>query len=139
MDETQIIKTLITAIIGGVVATYLKSLLDKKKELDISLNKITEDKYRSLLVFMACALDINKKRYFSLVEQTKNETSEDYMNQIKEYYYHSILYSSDDVIEKLKAFIESPSKNNYVKVAQAMRKDLWGRKTKLSFDEIELK
>jgi hypothetical protein len=139
MDETQIIETLITAIIGGVVATYLKSFLDKQKELDISLNKITEDKYRSLLVFMACALDINKKRYFSLVEQTKNETSEDYINQIKEYYYHSILYSSDDVIEKLKAFIESPSKNNYVKVAQAMRKDLWGRKTKLSFDEIELK
>ncbi|MDT8339702.1 MAG: hypothetical protein RQ763_10960 [Sulfurimonas sp.] len=139
MDETQIIKTLITAIIGGVVATYLKSLLDKKKELDISLNKITEDKYRSLLVFMACALDINKKRYFSLVEQTENKTSEDYMNQIKEYYYHSILYSSDDVIEKLKAFIESPSKNSYVEVAQAMRKDLWGRKTKLGFNEIELK
>ena len=139
MGEGEILKTLITAIFGGVIATFLKSYFDKTREIALNLNKITEDKYRSLLVFMACAIDINKKRYFHLNEQVENNTSEDYLNQIKEYYYHSVLYSSDEVILSLKAFIEEPNKHNYVKAAQSMRKDLWKNKTKLTFKDIELK
>ena len=138
MENIELIKTLITAILGGIIATYLKSLLDKRKDIDIKLNQITEEKYKNLLIFMACAIDIKNKRYFQLHEQVENRTSEDYMNQVKEYYYHSILYSSDEILLKLKDFIENPSKKSYVKVAKAMRVDLWGRKTKLNFEEISL-
>lgn len=136
MDTTQILVGLGSAITGGIVATYLKTVLEKKKEIEISLQKITEDKYKSLLIFMACAIDIDKKRYFSLNEQVENKSSTDYLNQIKEYYYHSLLYSPDNVIVALKAFINSPDKLNYVKVAKEMRKDLWKKSTKLGFDEI---
>jgi hypothetical protein len=87
---------------------------------------------------MACAIDFNKRRFFSLNEQVENKSSEDYLNQIKEYYYHSILYSPDKVIIALKEFINDPNKVTYVKVAQEMRKDLWNKNTKLSFDEIIL-
>jgi len=135
----NIIVSLISAVIGGIVATIIKSFLDKKREIDLNLNKITEDKYRSLLIFMACALDISKKRYFSLNEQIPNVTQEDYLHQITEYYYHSILYSSDDVIRSLKKFIELPNKDNYILTAKAMRKDLWKSKTKLSDIDIILK
>ncbi|MFW0715844.1 hypothetical protein [Pedobacter sp. N23S346] len=135
---TQILTGLISALVGGILATYLKSYLDKKNEIELSKQKINEDKYRSMLIFMACALDINKKRYFSLNEQVLNETAEDYLNQIKEYYYHSILYSSDQVILSIKDFIDNPSQNNYIKAAKAMRKDIWGEKTKLTFDQIKL-
>ena len=135
----NIFVSLISAVIGGIVATIIKSFLDKKREIDLNRNKMIEDKYRSLLIFMACALDISKKRYFSLNEQVQNITKEDYMNQIAEYYYHSILYSSDDVIHSLKKFIESPNKDNYILTAKAMRKDLWKSKTKLSDKDIILK
>ena len=97
-----------------------------------------EDKYRSLLVFMACVLDIEKRRYFSLNEQVPNTTKWDYMNQIKEYYYHSLLYSPDTVIISLKAFIDNPTKETYIKTAIAMRKDLWSKWTKLSIKDIVL-
>ena len=136
MNITQIILTLTSAIIGGIVATYLKAFLEKKKEIEISLKKITEDKYKSLLIFMACAIDFDKRRYFSLNEQVENKSSADYLNQVREYYYHSILYSLDSVIVALKQFIKSPDKANYVRVAQQMRKDLWSKDTKLKFEEI---
>ena len=139
MDKTQIIISIISAFIGGIVATYLKAFLEKKIDIELNLNRITEDKYRSLLIFMACVLDINKKRYFTVNEQTEIKTSEDYLNQIKEYYYHSILYAPDNVITSLKKFIKKPSKKAYVVVAKEMRKDLWGRKTKLNFNDIEIK
>jgi len=138
INSTEILTALVSAFIGGILATYLKSYLDKKSQIELSKQKINEDKYRSMLIFMACALDISKKRYFSLNEQHSNESSSDYLNQIKEYYYHSILYSSDDVILSIKRFIENPSQDNYVIVAKEMRKDIWGEKTKLTFEKIKL-
>lgn len=138
MDKTQIVIGFISAFIGGIIAVYLRAFLEKRKDIELNFHKITEDKYRSLLVFMACALDINKKRYFTISEQTVNKTAEDYLNHLKEYYYHSILYSSDDVIVSLGKFIKKPSKEAYVEVAKAMRKELWGRKTKLTFDDIPI-
>lgn len=134
----EIVTSLISAIIGGVIATVLKTLLEKRKEIEINLKKITEEKYRGLLIFMACALDVTKKRYFALNEQIPNETSEDYMNQIKEYYYHSLLYSSDDVIIALKKFIADPTKETYIKVAREMRKELWGKETNLLYNDLLL-
>lgn len=138
MDSTEILKILISSVVGGVIATFLKAYFDKKKDLSLSLNRITEEKYKSLLVFMACAIDIEKKRYFTLNEQVPNLSESDYLNQIKEYYYHSILYSSDEVIKALKNFIDEPNQINYVKAAKAMRSDLWKSRTKLTYDDIKL-
>lgn len=136
---TTIIGTLgVGTIIGGAITSMISSWLDKKKQVDLTLSKILEDKYRGLLVFMACALDIEKKKYFTINEQVEQKTSEDYLNQVREYYYHSTLYSSDEVILSLKGFIKNPCEENYVKVAQAMRKDLWKRKTNIDFSDIKL-
>lgn len=136
VPDVQIITSLISAIVGGIVATILKTLLEKRKDIEITHKKIIEGNYRSLLIFMACALDYDKRRYFSLNEQVPNETSEDYMRQLKEYYYHSVLYSSDKVLSAIKTFIATPSQEAYIKVAKEMRQELWGRKTSLSFADI---
>ena len=135
----EIIISLLAGLgIGSIATALISSWLDKKKQMDLTLAKILEDKYRGLLVFMACALDIEKKRYFTISEQVEQKTAQDYMNQVREYYYHSTLYSSDLVILTLKSFIEHPSEETYIKVAQAMRKDLWGRKTNIDFSDIKL-
>ncbi|MEX2410240.1 MAG: hypothetical protein WD607_02510 [Candidatus Paceibacterota bacterium] len=137
--DINIITSLIAGLgLGSVVTAFVSSYLDKKKEVELNLAKILEDKYRSLLVFMACVLDIEKKKYFTINEQVAQKTSKEYLEQVKEYYYHSTLYSSDEVILALKNFIKSPNQEMYIKVAQAMRNDLWKRKTKLNFNDINL-
>jgi len=134
----QIISVVTALGVGSIIGVVIKHLLDRNAELKIKLKTINEEKYKSLLVFMACAMDINKRRYFSLHEQVPNETSEDYMNQLKEYYYHSILYSSDKVILCLKEFIDKPCKENYINTAKEMRKELWEKDTNLKFSELLL-
>ena len=121
---------------GGLIVTIVGYFLDKKKDAAAKLNGIMEDKYKSLLVFMACVIDIDKRRYFTLNEQVPNKTAEDYLKQIEEYYYHSILYAPDDVIKKLKKFIIEPNRKKYIEVAIAMRNDLWKRKIKLTDKDI---
>ena len=139
MDYTQtIIGFLSSALIGGITVAVIQHVLDKKKEIELNSNKLMEEKYRSLLVFMACALDIEKVRYFNIYEDREMKTSQDYLNKIKGYYYHSILYCPDEVILALKQFIETPSKENYIKTATAMRKDLWNKETKLKKEDIIL-
>lgn len=138
MDIKIIISLLAGLGFGSILTAIVSNALDKKKERDLNLARILEDKYRGLLVFMACALDIEKKKYFTINEQVTQKTSQDYLSQIKEYYYHSTLYSSDEVILALKDFIKSPSQEMYIKVAQAMRSDLWKRNTRLGFNDINL-
>lgn len=138
MDYTQIAIGLLGGVVGGVIVTIVRYFLDRSMQTRLKLNDTLEEKYRGLLIFMACALDIEKRRYFTLHEQQVNRTSEDYMNQIKEYYFHSLLYSSDEVILAVKQFIGNPNKQNYVRVAQQMRHDLWSRGTKLKFEDIAI-
>lgn len=133
-----ILTSLISAIVGGIIATFLKVLFEKRRDIEMNRKKIIGDNYKSLLIFMACALDIEKRRYFSLNEQVPNETVEDYIHQLKEYYYHTVLYSSDNVIISLKNFIENPSKEMYIKVAKEMRVELWGKDTSLDFQSITI-
>jgi|SRR5579863_1935214 hypothetical protein len=135
----EIITALISAVIGGIVATVLKSHFDKQNSVEMSHKEIIKDNYKSLLIFMACALDIEKRRYFSLHEQVPNKTSQDYLNQLEEYYYHSVLYSTDRVIIALKLFINNPSKQAYINVAKEMRKELWSKTTKLDYSELILR
>ena len=138
MDYTQTIIGLSGGLIGGITVAVIQHVLDKKKEIELNSNKLMEEKYRSLLVFMACALDIEKVRYFNIYEEREMKTSQDYLNKIKGYYYHSILYCPDEVILALKQFIETPSKENYIKTAIAMNKDLWKKGTKLKKEDIIL-
>lgn len=138
MDINIIISLVAGLGFGSIITAFVSSRLDKKKEVELKLASVLEDKYRSLLVFMACVLDIEKKKYFTINEQVAQKTSKEYLEQVKEYYYHSTLYSSDEVILALKDFIKSPNQEMYIKVAQAMRNDLWKRNTKLNFNNISL-
>ncbi len=50
---------------------------------------------------------------------------------------NSVLFANDDVIKTLADFSKNPSKGAYIKTAVAMRKDLWGKKTKIKENWLE--
>lgn len=73
--DINIITSLIAGLgLGSIVTAFVSNWLDKKKEVELNLASILEDKYRSLLVFMACVLDIEKKKYFTISEQVTQKT-----------------------------------------------------------------
>lgn len=128
--------SLISGLIGGGIVALIQYVLGKKKELYFNLNKINEEKYRTILIHMSCALDYENRKYFSIQKDYEAPDKEYYFNCVKEYYYQSLLYSPDFVISELKKFIEEPSKKNYIKTAKAMRQDLWEKKSKLKYEDI---
>jgi hypothetical protein len=57
-------------------------------------------------------------------------------SKLKEYYYQSLLYASDDVMRSFKLFLATPDRQKYIVTAQKMRADLWNNKTALTVAEI---
>ncbi|EKE21893.1 MAG: hypothetical protein ACD_7C00096G0010 [uncultured bacterium] len=133
MDFTTIITTF---GLGGILGILVKHWLDNKKDLTIKLNQINEDKYRTILIHMSCSLDYENRKYFSIQKDFETSSKDYYLNCVKEYYYQSILYSPDFVLIELKKFIKNPNKENFICTARAMRRDLWGKKTKLKLEEL---
>ena len=59
---------------------------------------------------------------------------EDFKEEVKTEMLHSVLFASDAVIKTMAEFVKSPSYTSYIKTVSAMRKDLWGKGTKVEED-----
>ena len=66
----------------------------------------------------------------------ENDIQEYAISKLKEYYYQSLLYASDDVMRSFKLFLARPDRQNYIITAQKMRADLWNNKTTVTTGEI---
>lgn len=92
-----------------------------------------EHRYRSTLAFMLIVLDYNNLYHVDLSGVTAefikdlsvDETRNFFLDEVKAHFAFSHLYAADDVLRKMKAFIDHPTDENYQKTAQSMRKDLW--------------
>jgi len=50
--------------------------------------------------------------------------------------YNGVLYASDDVLRSLRSFISKRDYQFYLNVSLAMRKDLYRKKSKITFDDL---
>ena len=125
-------------LLGSIVIAFVKNKLEKSKIHQLKYKELMEEKYRYILIIMACILDYTNRNIFSVNEQTPAKSSEEYFFMLKGYYYHGLLYSSDEIIVAIKTFIENPCLKNYVKTAVVMRRDLWSKKTRLKYENIAL-
>jgi len=137
MDIQTILSILGLLGIGGVIGSYIQYVLNQKGDITKEVRTLNEDKYRSVLIFMRCILDpsvVNQFGFSNKDEDNLNRIKGDTEKiiayaklKLKEYYYHSFLYASDNVINEIENFMKAPSEDNFIKVANAMRKDLWNK------------
>jgi len=62
---------------------------------------------------------------------------EDFKEEVKTEMLHSILFANDAVIKAMAEFVKNPNYVSYVKTVSAMRKDLWGKDTKIGEDILK--
>lgn len=145
MLSLPVIISLLTALgVGGALGIVIKSVLDRNAELKIKLKTINEEKYRTILIYMSIVLNPSNKDHFILNDnnlygfKSDAEISTYALSKLKEYYYQSVLYASDDVMHTLKQFLSNNDREHYISTAQKMRLDLWNNKSKLELSEIEI-
>ena len=143
MSFTIQIISLITALgVGSIIGIVIKHLLERNAELKIKLKTINEEKYRTVLIYMSIIINPRNKDHFILNDnilhslKADNDIQEYATSKLKEYYYQSLLYASDDVMRSFKSFLATPDRQKYIEIAQKMRTDLWSSKTTLTVAEI---
>lgn len=144
MDIQTIISIFGLLGIGGITGSYLQHLWSQKRETELKIQNLNENKYRSTLVFMRCVLKPENVSHFHIEDpkiphmKNEEEIKEYAMVRLTEFYYNSVLYASDDVLRKFKQFINQPSESIFMEVAIAMRKDLWKKGTKIELKTLQL-
>jgi len=63
-------------------------------------------------------------------------TLEDVRQELKTELLNALLFANDDVIRCLSEFIREPSHGLYLRTVTAMRKDLWGKTTKITEKDV---
>ena len=123
--------------IGGIIATSLTYVYEKRKQIKFSEQKEKEKRYMAIVIQMRIVVEPDQMKY---VEHLRPDlkTLEDWKNEVRTEWFNLLLFASDDVIKSFKDFILKPNNTTYAKTVIAMRKDLWNKKTNLKPEEINL-
>jgi len=134
MSPIEIILALLGLVgIGGIIA----NVQTKHKELSFKALENKERRYKSCLLYMDVYFKPTNIKYLSS-RQPDIHSSSDVIEYLRAEYHEMILYAAKPVILSVKAFIEHPSRDNFLASVLAMRQDLWTKHPNLTIGEIAL-
>ena len=137
-EPIQTILTVLTLLgVGGIVGGYITYLLDKKKEREFKVLEQKERRYKSCLLYMDAFFEPKNIKYLSS-RQPDIDNSQDVIKYLKMEYHEMMLYASKEVILSVKAFIENPTHENFLRTILTMRQDLSRMKNDLDLHDIQI-
>lgn len=130
--------SLITALgVGGVLGAFLKSKFDHQKEVNDDIHQLKRKRYGAILIQMLSIIDPDRGIKKAQEFRPDLKTLDDFKKEVEVEMLHGIVFANDDVIRKMSAFLRKPDHETYVQAAVAMRKDLWGKNTKIDKDILK--
>lgn len=133
VESLQIIVSLLVAIgIGGILGAYFQSLFQHQKEIKEHEHELKRRRYGCILILMLTKLD--HKTGLPHIREIRPDLQDlnDIEKEIEVELLNGVLFASDDVIKSMSEFIRNPSYSSYIKTATSMRNDLWGKKTSVN-------
>lgn len=123
--------------IGGIVGGYITYLLDKKKKREFKVLEQKEKRYKSCLLYMDAFFEPKNIKYLSS-RQPDIDNAQDVIEYLKMEYHEMMLYASKEVILSVKAFIENPTHEKFLRTILTMRQDLSKMKNDLDLNDIKI-
>jgi hypothetical protein len=134
---TEIILTIIGTLgLGTIIGAYFQSNFQHSKELKMDNHKFKRARYGSILIQMLTLLDPKHHDRVSRIRPDLKNI-DDLREELKTELLNAVLYANDDVIKSLSVFNKSPNYENYLNTVSSMRKDLWGKNTKISSKDLD--
>ncbi len=119
--------------LGGVLGAYFQSRFQHKKDVEEDIHKLKRTRYGAIVILM---LTILNPESMSKTQQFRPDLKdvEAIKEEVKTEMLHGVLFANDDVVRAMAEFVKNPDSAAYVKAVSAMRKDLWGKDTRVGED-----
>ena len=115
--------------IGGILGNYFRILWERQNKAQLQKQEYKETRYKCIIMLLLATLDFeNEKERIREYNRLYIESLDDLIREIKLELDNMLLFASDEVLMRMSDFIIKPSRESFLKVALAMRKDLWGGK-----------
>lgn len=137
-DSIQTVFSALTLLgFGGILVVSITYLLDKKKQREFKVLEQKERRYKSCLLYMDAYFEPKNIKYLSSRQPDINGP-DDVIEYLKMEFHEMLLYASKDVIFSVKAFIENPVRENFLKTILVMRQDLSAKRNHLELSDISM-
>lgn len=135
---TFIILILTTIGIGSILGAFSQSKYQLKKELKNQEFELKKSRYGAIIIQMLTVLQFDKNGLkFVKHHRPDLKSVDDFINEIRTELLNGIVYASDEVIISIANFIKKNDYSTYINAVIEMRKDLWGKKTKINRNIVE--
>lgn len=137
--KPELILSIFTAIgLGSIIGAYFQLKYQFKKELKNQEFELKKSRYGAIIIQMLTVLQFEKNGT-RFVEKHRPDlrSVDDYINEIKTEILNGIIYANDKVIMSIANFIKNKNYSTYIQAVIEMRKDLWGKKTKINKHLLE--
>jgi hypothetical protein len=133
MNDIQVaISALALFGVGGVVGAYFQNIFQSKREIRKEEHGLKQARYKAILILMLAQISpqtgLDKVRQF----RADLRTIDDVKQEIHTELLNAILFAGDEVLVSMAVFIDNPNYETFADVAASMRKDLWGKNTKIA-------
>ena len=117
--------------IGAIVGAYAQARFQRQKDLSTDEHNLKRKRYGSILIQMLTVLDPESLPKLGEFRDDL-KSLDDVQHELKTELLNAVLFANDEVVRCLAEFIRERSQRCYLKTATAMRKDLWGKSTKIT-------
>lgn len=128
--------------IGGLLKSLFDYLISIQKTKITARNSFKETRYKSIILLCYALANFEREKTSLIINRPELDSKKVLENEIHAEFINMSLFGSDNVIIAMKSFLENQNNNSLNNLAIAMRKDLYGIKTKLkgiNFELMEIK
>lgn len=138
MSTDQILTGIGLVGIGGLLKSFFDFLVASRKLKNDAKQSTKEIRYKAIILMCYALVNYDKEKTTLIINRPDIDSIDRLKNEISVEFINMSLFGSDNVIIAMKKFISEPDVIALNNLAIAMRKDLYGIRTKLNRDHFKI-
>lgn len=124
--------------VGGILKSFFDFLVSNKKLKSDAKQSTKEIRYKAIILMCYALVNYDKEKTTLIINRQDIDSLNRLKNEISVEFINMSLFGSDNVIMAMKKFIFEKDMKTLNNLAIAMRKDLYGIRTKLNGDHFNI-
>lgn len=138
MTASEIISLIGLIGIGGLLKSLFDLFIGSRRAKSEKKQEFKEVRYKAIILLCHAYINYDSEEMHLIIQRPDIKSREALYNELKAEWTNMVLYASDKVILSMKRFLESSGKTTFNEMVLAMRKDLYGIRTRLKMENLNL-